>query len=53
MKIKFISPTKMSELKIIDILDSKLKKVEGVHCNDRNVYILTDQKLNGWEILYE
>jgi hypothetical protein len=23
-----------------------------VHCNTGNVYILTDKKLKGWEILY-
>lgn len=53
MKIKFLSPTEMGELKIVDILDAKGNQVEKVHCNSGVVYILTDKKLEGREILYE
>ena len=53
MKIKFLSPTEMGELKIIDILDRKWNQIEKAHCNSGAVYILTDKKLEGREILYE
>ncbi len=53
MKIKFLSPDKMGELKIVDILDAKGKSVEKVHCNSWGIYILTNKKLEGREILYE
>lgn len=53
MKIKFLSPTEMGELEIIDILDAKGNQVEKAHCNSWAMYMLTDKKLEGWEILYE
>ena len=53
MKIKYLSPTKMGELEILDILDAKGNGMEKAHCNTHDVYILTDKKLEGWEILYE
>lgn len=53
MKIKFLSPTEMSELEIVDILDAKGNQIEKAHCNSWEVYILTDKKLEGREILYE
>lgn len=63
MKIKYLSPDGMDELTIIDILaPDHLKssekiiwyhQVEKAHCNSGAVYILTDKKLEGWEILYE
>lgn len=53
MKIKFLSPTEMGELKIVDILDGKWNQIEKAHCNSGVVYILTDKKLEGREILYE
>ena len=33
MKIKFLSPTEMGELEIIDILDAKGNQTEKAHCN--------------------
>ena len=53
MKIKYMSPTKMGALEILDILDAKGNEMEKAHCNTHDVYILTDKKLEGWEILYE
>ncbi|MFZ2151134.1 MAG: U32 family peptidase [Candidatus Absconditicoccaceae bacterium] len=53
MKIKFISPNSMGELEIVDILNAKGKELEKATCNTPDIYILTDQKLSGWEILYE
>ena len=53
MKIKFLSPTEMGELEIVDILDAKGNQMEKAHCNSGAVYIMTDKKLEGREILYE
>jgi len=53
MKIKFLSPNTMGELKIVDILDAKGNPLEKAHCNSWEIYILTDKKLEGREILYE
>jgi hypothetical protein len=53
MKIKYLSPDVMGELKIVEILDEKWNHLEKVHCNTWNVYVLTDKKLQGWELLYE
>lgn len=53
MKIKYLSPDDMWTLKIVDIIDAKWKQLEKAHCNTGNVYVLTDKKLKGWEILYE
>ncbi|MEI6672227.1 MAG: hypothetical protein WCL02_02450 [bacterium] len=33
MKIKYLSPTEMSELEILDILDSKGNHMDKAHCN--------------------
>ena len=52
MKIKYLSPTKMGELEVLDILDAKGNHVEKAHCNSWEMYILTDIQLEGWEILY-
>ncbi|MCF7834847.1 U32 family peptidase [Candidatus Gracilibacteria bacterium] len=52
MKIKFISPQSIGELEIVDILNSKGKKLEKATCNTPDIYILTDTKLQGREILY-
>ncbi len=53
MKIKYLSPTEMGELEILDILDAKWNQMEKAHCNSWAVYILTNKKLEGREILYE
>jgi len=53
MKIKYLSPTKMGELEILDIVDAKGNQIEKAHCNSGEVYILTNISLIGWEILYE
>ncbi len=63
MKIKYLSPHEMGELTIIDIVvpnhqlsSEKIiwyHQLEKAHCNSWAVYILTDKKLEGWEILYE
>ena len=53
MKIKYLSPTEMGELEIIDILDAKGNQVEKAHCNSWAMYMLTNKKLEGREILYE
>lgn len=53
MKIKYLSPTEMGELEVLDILDAKGNHMEKAHCNTHDVYILTDTTLEGWEILYE
>ncbi len=53
MKIKYLSPTEMGELKIVDIIDAKWKQIKKAHCNSGAVYILTNKKLEGREILYE
>ena len=53
MKIKFLSPDTMGELEILDILDAHGNPMEKAHCNSGSVYILTDKKLEGREILYE
>ena len=52
MKLKYITPTDMGELTIVDILDTKGNSLDKAHCNSGAVYILTDKKLEGWEILY-
>lgn len=52
MEIKFLSPDSMWVLKILDILDSKWKPIEKATCNTHNIYVLTDKKLKGREILY-
>ena len=33
MNIKYLSPTKMGELEVLDILDAKGNQVEKAHCN--------------------
>ncbi len=53
MKVKFISPHSMWELEIVDILNSKWKELEKATCNTPDIYILTDQEIQGREILYE
>lgn len=53
MKIKFLSPTEMGELEVLDILDAKGNQMEKAHCNSWEIYILTNKKLEGREILYE
>lgn len=53
MKIKYLSPNGMGELKVVEILDAKGKPMGKVHCNSGPVYMLTDKKLEGREILYE
>lgn len=52
MKLKYLTPTTMGELEILDILDSKGNSLEKAHCNTKDIYILTDKKIEGWEILY-
>ena len=52
MKIKYLSPTNMGELEILDILDAKENQVDKAHCNSWEMYMLTDKQLEGWEILY-
>lgn len=53
MKIKYLSPTEMGELEVLDILDAKGNQMEKAHCNSWGIYILTDIQLKGREILYE
>jgi len=53
MKLKFISPSSMWELEVLDILNAKWKELERATCNTPDIYILTDQKLSWREILYE
>ena len=53
MKIKYLSPEDMGELKIVDIINEQWKQLEKVHCNTWSIYVLTDKKLQGWELLYE
>ena len=53
MKIKYLSPTEMGELEVLDILDAKGNQMEKAHCNSWEIYILTNKKLEGREILYE
>jgi hypothetical protein len=48
-----LSPTEMGELEVLDILDAKGNQIEKAHCNSWEIYILTNKKLEGWEILYE
>jgi hypothetical protein len=43
----------MGELKVVEILDAKKNPMEKAHCNSWAIYILTDKKLEGREILYE
>ncbi|MEI6118290.1 MAG: hypothetical protein WCP92_03440 [bacterium] len=33
MNIKYLSPTEMGELEVLDILDAKGNQVEKAHCN--------------------
>ena len=53
MKIKFISPSTMWELMIVDILNSKWKELKKATCNTPDIYLLTAQELTGQKILYE
>jgi len=53
MNIKFLSPTEMGELEVLDILDAKGNQVEKAHCNSWAMYMLTNKHLEGREILYE
>lgn len=52
MKLKYLTPTSMGELEILDILDTKGNTLEKAHCNTKDLYILTDKNLEGREILY-
>jgi len=52
MKIKYLSPTDMGELTILDIVTEKGNHMEKAHCNSGNIYVLTDKPLAWWEILY-
>ena len=52
MNIKYLSPTNMGELEVLDILDAKGNQVEKAHCNSWEMYMLTNKPLEGWEILY-
>ncbi|MEI6774087.1 MAG: hypothetical protein WCL18_04745 [bacterium] len=52
MKIKYLTPTNMDELEVLDILDAKGNHLEKAHCNTHDVYVLTNKKLAGREILY-
>lgn len=53
MKLKYLSPTDMGTLTIVDIIDKQGKSLEKAHCNSGVLYMLTDNNLEGWEILYE
>lgn len=53
MKIKYLSPTDMGVLEILEIINTKNTQIDKAHCNSGEVYILTDKKLEGREILYE
>ena len=43
----------MGELTILDIVTKHGKKIDKSDCNDRDIYMLTDIELKGWELLYE
>lgn len=53
MKIKYISAGKMGELTIVDIVNKHGNQIEKGDCNVRDVYMLADVELKGWELLYE
>ena len=53
MQLKYLSPTDMGTLTIVDIIDKQGKSLEKAHCNSGVLYMLTDNNLEGWEILYE
>ena len=53
MKIKFLSPKWMGELEILDILKEGGQSIVKATCNTPKVYILTDQDLKWWEVLYK
>lgn len=53
MHIKYLTPTAMGELEILEILDAKWNQMEKAHCNTHDVYMLTNKTLEGREILYE
>ena len=42
----------MGELTLLDIRNEHGHQLEKVHCNTGEVYVLTNQTLQGWEILY-
>lgn len=52
MKIKYLSPTDMGELTILDIITEKGNQMEKAHCNSGSIYVHTDKPLAWWEILY-
>lgn len=52
MKLKYITPKNMWELEILDILWPWKSELEKATCNTPKVFILTNQELSGWEILY-
>ena len=52
MKLNFISPDKIWELEITDILDKNWKTIEKWDCNMQDIYISTSEKLNWRECLY-
>lgn len=51
--INFLSRNTQWKLKIIDILATGGQQLEKAHCNMKKVFILTDQKLQGREVLYK
>jgi len=53
MKIKYLSPDEMNELEIVDILDENWKEIEQATCNTPKVFLLTDQDVGVWNVLYE
>jgi len=53
MKLNFLSPDGMWELKVIDIIKEWWQELEKATCNTPKVFILTDKELKGREILYE
>jgi hypothetical protein len=52
MKIKYIAKNEIWTLEILDILNNKWKEIEKGDCNKPGIYILTDKKLQGRELLY-
>jgi len=52
MLFKYITPTDMWEIKIIDIVDETGASLDRATCNTPQVYIKTDKKLIGRELLY-
>lgn len=53
MKLKYLTPTTMGELEILDILDAQGKEKEKADCNSDSVFLQTSlSDLPPWTLLY-